>query len=391
MKIGFDASDLATNRADGTTRYTRELARRLPLLGKDHQWLFFAPGDFEIGTPLPANVKKIISPWLKYWTQARLPFDLLRYKPDVLFMPIQQLPIMRPKKMKTVAVMHDLAFHMFGKQYTRKDWTLLHAFSTQVARQADAIIAVSQSTAHDIGTYYGRTKDVHVIHHGVDLQKFHVPSEAEQENSWQQLIRSYPPLKKPYLLYVGQMQPRKNLVRLIQAFELVKAQQPDLQLVISSGHGWKQAEILNGINSSPVKDSIYMPGAVVDDLLPALYWHAQAFALVSTYEGFGMPILEALACGTPVVTSNVSSMPEVAFSSPDKGRLGGVHNYTQPHLSPLSGGRNQNPVVLVDPTSVESIAEGIKKALLLQRGGGLTNEHSWDVCAQRTWQVIRQG
>ncbi|MBI3251542.1 MAG: glycosyltransferase family 4 protein, partial [Candidatus Andersenbacteria bacterium] len=269
----------------------------------------------------------------------------------------------RSKKMKTVAVIHDLAFHMFGKQYTFKDWALLHAFSAQVAREADTVIAVSQSTAHDIATYYGRTKDVHVVHHGVDLEKFHVPSEDEKQSSWQALTHQYPKLQKPYLLFVGQMQPRKNLVRLVKAFEMAKAEHQDLQLVISSGHGWKQAEILDAISASSVKNRIYMPGAVVDNLLPALYWHAQAFALVSMYEGFGMPILEALACGTPVVTSNVSSMPEVAAGK----------------------------AMLVEPDSTESIAEGIKKALLQERGGGLTNGHSWDVCAQRTWQVIRRG
>jgi glycosyltransferase involved in cell wall biosynthesis len=360
MRIGFDASDLTTNRADGTTRYTRELAKRLPALLPEHQFYFFAPGEFEIGGSLPKNVQKVISPWPKYWTQARLPFDLFKVKPDVLFMPIQQLPIARPRHIKTVAVIHDLAFHEYGSQYTYKDWLLLHAFSSQVARQADCIIAVSHSTARDIEKYYGRTNNVSVIHHGVDLQHFHVPSEQERQSSWGQLVKAYPKLRKPYLLYVGQIQPRKNLERLIAAFEIAHDTHNDLQFVISSGHGWKQSATLQAIKNSRAADHIYMPGRVSDDLLPALYWHAQAFALVSTYEGFGMPILEALACGTPVVTSTTSSMPEVG------------------------GGKS----ILVEPLDVESIAQGIETALTQSHTAGLGSEYSWEVCAQKTAQLL---
>lgn len=358
MTIGFDASDLSTMRADGTTRYTRELARRLPALDPNNQWRFFAPGDFDI-PPFP-NAAKVISPWPKYWTQARLPVDLLRLKPDVLFMPIQQLPWLRPKKMKTVAVVHDLAFHMYGRQYTYKDWLLLHAFTAQVAREADEIIAVSQSTANDIARFYGREENVTVIHHGVDLETFHVPDQAEIESSWHALQGTYPQLRKEYVLYVGQIQPRKNLPALIAAFEIAHERNRDLQLVIASGHGWKQAATLKAINNSRVRDHIYMLGRASDELLPALYWHARAFALVSLYEGFGMPILEALACGTPVVTSNVSSMLEVG----------------------------QGLTHLVDPTSVQSIAEGISQATEAPRGRGLGAQYAWEEVAKKTLEAL---
>lgn len=361
MTIGFDVSDLAANRADGTTRYTRELAKRLPSLSGQTTWNFYSPGEFEIGQPLPANVKKVISPWPKYWTQLKLPFDLQRDKPEVLFMPIQQLPILRPRKMKTVAVIHDLAFHIYPEQFTYKDWLLLHTFTAQVAREADRIIAVSQATADDIATYYGRTDEVHVVHHGVDQVKFHKPTEEERQIAWRQLTVKYPDLKKPYILYVGQMQPRKNLVRLIKAFEILHEKEPDLQLVISSGHGWKQAEILTAIKQSKAAESILMLGSVPDELLPALYWQAAVFTLVSLYEGFGMPILEALACGTPVVTSDVSSMPEV-------------------------GG---NQVTLVDPLNIEAIVEGVRKgrSMNLPVANHLA-AFSWDRAAKETLDIL---
>ena len=363
MKIGFDVSDLATNRADGTTRYTRELVKRLPALAPHDIWQLYSPRDFT--ESISSNTEKIISPWPKYWTQSRFAWDVLKHKPDILFMPIQQLPILRSKTMKTVAVIHDLAFHRFSQQTGYKDWLLLHAFTAQVAREADRIIAVSQATADDIAHYYGRTKHVHVVHHGVDHDKFRVLSEQEKQTGWQKLTTAYPILRPNYILYVGQIQPRKNLVRLIEAFELLRAKQPDLQLVIAGGHGWKQQSILAKIKNSSAKDGILLTGPVADELLPALYAHAEVFTLVSLYEGFGMPILEAMACGIPVVTSNVSSMPEIAGEA----------------------------AVLVDPHSSEAIAAGIATALsdttLGHKGIERAKHFTWEKTAQQTFDVLK--
>lgn len=364
MNIGFDVSDLATNRADGTTRYTRELLMRLPTLGLHDDWQLYSPGDFSAGH-LPANVTKHISPWPKYWTQLRLPFDLYKTKPDILFMPIQQLPGLRPKKMKTVAVVHDLAFHKFPSAFTYKDWVLLHMFTAKAVREADSIIAVSASTANDIGYYYGRSEGVHVVHHGVNTEKFHVMTDAEKELGWSKLLHQYPNINKPYILYVGQIQPRKNIAGLVSAFEILKQTDKDLMLVVAGGHGWKQQEIVNKIKHSPVKDSIVLTGAVPDELLPALYAHAEVFALVSFYEGFGMPLLEAFACGTPVVTGNTSCLPEIAGDS----------------------------AILVDPTDIQSIADGIKLARaqkndLQAKGFDRIKNFTWEKTASQTYTIL---
>src|SRR5581483_10885512 len=123
--------------------------------------------------------------------------------------------------------------------------------------------------------------------------------------SWHTLMATFPKLAKPYLLYVGQIQPRKNLIRLIEAFERVHPERPELQLAIAGAHGWLNAAIYQRIKKSPAQDKIAVLGRVTDQLLTPLYWHASALALPSLYEGFGMPILEAMASGCPVVTSNV--------------------------------------------------------------------------------------
>ena len=368
MRIGFDASDLHTNRADGTTRYTYEILKRLPTYLPGDEWLAFAPGPRASQFPLPDSIHWQASLWPKFWTQSRLPFDLFRYRPNVLFMPIQQLPILRPWGMKTVAVVHDLAFHQFGPQYTWKDWFLLHVFTAQVVQRADHIIAISRSTAADIAHFYGRTHNVHIVPHGVS-PTFRPPNQGEHVATWQQIHEAFPKLKKPYILTVGQIQPRKNLTRLIEAFEQLTRNHAYAghQLVIAGAHGWMQDPILQRIKTSERAASIHMLGRVDDKVLLPLYWHAEVFALVSLYEGFGLPLLEAMAAGTPVVTSAISSMPEVV------GDAG----------------------ILINPKQPGSIREGIVKALqqkdtLRQQGIDQARKFSWDAAAQTVANLLKQ-
>jgi len=369
MKIGFDISDLWTGRADGTTRYTSELAKRLPILSPDNDWLFLSPGhSSDLRSSLQRdNVIWADSGWPKYWTQSRLPAELFKHKPDVLFMPIQQIPYFRPGHIKTVSVIHDLAWHEHSEQTPYKDWLLLHAFTAYVTRVADQIIAVSQSTADDIARIYGRKDNVHVIHHGVDHRIFKPQAPSDKGDGWDKLTVAVSGLRGPFILYVGQIQPRKNLIRLIEAFEILAERDNKLQLVVAGSHGWMQKPIKVRATQSKYADRILMPGRVSDEVLLYLYWHADLFVLPSLYEGFGMPILEAMGAGCPVVTSNVSSMPEVAGDA----------------------------AALIDPYSVIDIVRGISQVRLDRakyRALGLVRaqEYSWDKTARETLRVILQ-
>ncbi len=364
MKIGFDASDLCTGRADGTTRYTAELAKRLPILAKEDKWEFYGPCE-KSSVSLPTNATWHGSPFPLGWTQARLPFELMRDKPNVLFMPIQQLPIFRPYHTKTVAVIHDLAFHEYHEQFRYKDWLLLHTFSAQVANEADAIIAVSEATREDIKKYYGRTHNVHVVHHGIDHDRFRVLSPEEKDSGFQKIQQKYPRITKPYILYVGQIQPRKNIIRLIEAFELLENK--DLQLVIAGGHGWNNAEIYKRVTTSSKAPSIVVTGAVPDELLPTLYANAETFILPSLQEGFGIPLIEAAACGAPIVTSNRSSMKEIA----------------------------EGTGVLVNPEDPSSISTGIQEALrnkkeYSQKSIAMASRFSWNKTAEQTLRLLKE-
>ena len=413
MNIAFDASDLCTGRADGTTRYTGELVKRLPGLAKDDSWGFYGPciAPSPHPNPLPVRGEGIAtwhaSPFPFAWTQTRFAYELFKNKPDVLFMPIQQLPIFRPRKTKTVAVIHDLAFHEFPQQFRYKDWLLLHTFSAQVANEADAIIAVSQATKDDIKKYYGREHNVYVVHHGIDHTRFKVFSDTEKQDGLQKLQEKYPQIKTPYILFVGQIQPRKNIERLVEAFEKLSAdflpsyegRRPacrtgrgggegdertpsrlpagqagsplskgeKYQLVIAGGHGWNNEEIYKRIAQSPARKDIVVTSAVPDELLPVLYANAEVFVLPSLQEGFGIPLIEAAACGVPLVTSNRSSMKEIAD---------GVG-------------------VLVDPYNINSIAEGMQEALTHRseysaKSVTLAQKFSWDITAQKTLRVLKE-
>lgn len=364
MNIGFDASDLCTGRKDGTTRYTAELANRLPVLAKEDTWNLYGPCS-NTTLSVASNTIWHSSPFPLGWTQGRMPFELFRDRPDVLFMPIQQLPIFRPHRMKTVAVIHDLAFHEYHEQFRYKDWLLLHTFSAQVANEADAIIAVSKATKDDIEKYYGRKHNVHVIPHGIDHDRFRLFSDAEKASGFDALHKKYPRMAKPYLLFVGQIQPRKNIVRLVEAFELLKG--TNLQLVIAGGHGWNNSEIYKRITKSVKTSSILVTGAVPDELLPALYTNAEVFILPSLQEGFGIPIIEAAACGTPVVTSNCSSMKEIA----------------------------DGYGVLTNPKDSASIAQGIQEALskkesYAKKSIEMASNYSWDNTAQETLRILKE-
>ena len=362
MNIAFDASDICAGRADGTTRYTRELMARLPQLAQEDTWDFYGPcNSLRTGD---RNTCWHSSSAPGAWTQTRFAWDLFWDNPDVLFMPIQQLPILRRKKMRTIAVIHDLAFHEYGPQFRTKDWLLLHTFSAQVAREADIIIAVSDATKQDIKKYYGREKNVHVVHHGIDHARFRVFSDTEKQAGFKKLQETYPDIKQNYMLFVGQIQPRKNIEKLVESFELLK--HPELQLVIAGGHGWNNKEIFERIKTSSARKNILLTGAVPDELLPTLYANAGVFVLPSLQEGFGIPIIEAGACGTPVVTSNCSSTKEIM----------------------------EGAGVLVNPLSAQAIADGVAYALahredIANRCVERASQFSWDKTAAETLRIIK--
>ena len=346
--------------------YAGELLPRLVSLleSRGHHVTTYLPGTPR-GVTVAGETRVILgSP---FWTQRFFPAALRRDKPDVLFMPIQMLPLFRAQTIKTVAVVHDLEFLHYPETYTPANRLLLQFFTRHAVRNATQLIAVSQYTKDDVVRTYGRDpKDIAVVHHGVNADQF----SQKATGSRQQAVGKRCGLPERFMLFVGALQPRKNIVGLVTAFEEVKRSEPDTHLVIVGGGEWKTGQILARIESSSVRDSMHLLRRVPHDDLAALYTMAAALVLPSFSEGFGMPVLEAMAAGTPVITSSTSSLPEVAGDA----------------------------ALLVDPTDSSAIANALLRVLrdaslrqdLIAKGRERASRFTWDRAAEQTAAVIEK-
>lgn len=212
---------------------------------------------------------------------------------------------------RTVVTVHDLAFHLLPSTYTWKHhlrYVITRAIAT--IKHADDVIAISKSTARDVLRLAPKGR-VHTVLHGVNDDRFTArvqPSDA----TWLQRYG----VRRPYILFLATIEPRKNVPSLIEAFDAMASTHGNIQLVIAGGHGWKHRSFEQALCAAKHRDRIRVVGYVDDSARPALLRQALALCLPSRYEGFGMQILETMACGTPVVCSHNSSLPEVGGNAP---------------------------------------------------------------------------
>lgn len=312
MNIAIQASDLDHARIDGTRVYVRELLRRFGTLDSQTEFLLYHRGEFNKALIPPHfsnyQERKLPFPWV--WMQTRFAWEIFRANPEKLFLPIQAAPLFVPRSLDITATIHDLAFKKYPETFPAHHRFKLNLLLDAVVKRADKLIAVSHSTKKDLLEYYPTLdeKKVRVIHHGFDVEFFglHLPTETIEL-----LLGRYGLLRGQYALYVGALQPRKNLVRLIQAFERVKKTIPELRLVLAGETAWLANSILKERENCPYKNDIILTGRVSFEDLRALYQGARLFVFPSLYEGFGLPLLEAFASGIPVLTAQNSSLPEV--------------------------------------------------------------------------------
>lgn len=375
MTIGFDASRAQLGERAGPENYTYNLLRELLRIDQDNFYrLYIQPpvSNFLSTFRLqPSNNFELIPiGWPRLWTQGGLAFECFIRPPDVLFVPAHTIPVIRRPKLKTVVTVHDVGFQKFLEQYQYRWWRLYGGrISNYAARAATHVIAVSESTKRDlIENLQVKPSKITVIYEGVSHEIF-----RQQFNNlaMEQLRRKYN-INGKYLLFVGTVQPRKNLVRLIEAFQrTLHSPNPPNSLTIVGKRGWLADEIYAAPKKFGVEDRVKFLGYVPTDDVISLMNGAAAFVFPSLYEGFGLPVLEAMACGCPVVTSNISSLPEVA------GEAG----------------------ILVDPHSVEDIARGITEVLrldenqrraLIEKGIKQARKFTWEKTARETLGAFRQ-
>ena len=306
MRIVFIADALDIQYA-GVHVYTREIIRAVTSLDKKNEYILIRPesknqfeGIEEVIVPLSDKI-----PMHRGMRQyGAIPSAARKLNPDIVIEPGHFGPFFLPKKVKRVTVIHDITpvimpdYHIFMSRLFHK------LFLPGILKRANHIITNSEYTKSDVVTHYPFTKDKTTA---ILLGK----NEAFQPDHQMAFLDKYN-IKKPYLLYVGTLEPRKNLSRLISAFErLIENGVCNHQLVLAGKKGWKIDDLYTQIENSPAKNNIVLPGFVDKEDLAALYTNADVFVYPSYYEGFGLPILEAMSCGVPVVTSNTSSLPEV--------------------------------------------------------------------------------
>lgn len=377
MTIYFDIS-AAVHRRAGLGRYAESLARALlsqstdlPIYQSTDLAFFY---NREAGVEPLAGLEHVpaatvnlgYKPWrMLVWLGqlGRIGFDRLLpgatlfHATEHLLLPLQGVP--------TVLTVHDLIFRRYPAHHKRLNRWYLNATMPLFCRRADHIIAVSEQSKRDVIAAYGiPAGKITVIYEAAD------PRFGPQPTGVVAAVRARYHLPDRYLLFVGTIEPRKNLGRLLAAFERLHAAGFTDALVIVGKRGWLYDDFFARLEGSPARQAVLFPGFVPDPDLPAVYAGAQALAFPSEFEGFGLPVLEAMACGTPVVCSNTSSLPEVAGDA----------------------------ALLIDPLDVDALIDALRRVLtdadlaadLRARGRAQAARFSWDRAAAETLTVYRR-
>ena len=363
MRIAIDASRTVVARRTGTERYSLELIRALLRLEARHEYLLYfnQPPPPDLIAPGPGWQPRII-PQPRLWTHLRLSAALASDRPDVLFVPAHVLPIRHPPR--SVVTVHDLGFRHFPRAHPPTSRLYLEASSRWAARAATRLIAISECTARDLERLYGVPRErIRVVYEGVDPSFRPVRDPA----TLAALRARYELGRKQYLLGVGTLQPRKNLSGLLRALRiLLDGGAEELQLALAGQPGWGGA-LQAELRRLALEPHVRLLGYVPDDDLPALYSGALAYVQPSLYEGFGLTALEAMACGTPVVASNSSSLPEV---------IGGAGLLVDPQPTEIAAAVRR----LIDSSYL--------RAELAAAGPRRAASFTWERCARETLAVL---
>ena len=353
MRIAIDARKL---RDFGIGTYIRNILIELSRLDQTTEYVVLCqPGDLDAGAGLGRNFRLVpeTAPAYSLAEQFRIPLALARERVQLVHAPHYVLP--PAIRCRSVVTIHD-CIHLMFPQYLPSKLAYVYAKGSMwsATRKADRVLTVSEASKRDILRFFDiPAEKVEVIYNAID-ERFLGDADTHRMD----LTRQRYQLDHPFVLYVGNIKPHKNIERLIDAFAIVSRRGPDdLKLIIIGDELSKYPVLRQSVHRHQLDKRVRFLGFQPQATLAAFYRLARAFVFPSLYEGFGLPPLEAMACGTPVVTSNVSSLPEVA---------GGA-------------------ALLVDPYDAEAIADGMVRAVtdeslradLIARGLARAREFSW--------------
>ncbi|MFN8514458.1 MAG: glycosyltransferase family 1 protein [Chloroflexia bacterium] len=362
LRIGVDASRVDRGHRTGTEQYSAQLLEALGELDHRNRYILYANGRSKPALRLPPNFRARLIPFPRLWTHARLSLEMASRAPDVLFVPAHVVPLAYPR---TVVTIHDLGYRAFPEAHPPLARRYLDWSTRWSAAAARRVIVPSEATARALTAAYGTPPErIVVIPHGYH-PRFR-PLDAGTVDAGLARLG----IARPYLLFVGTLQPRKNLARVLAAFERLAAGGWQGRLVLVGQRGWLSDPIFGAIarSDSPAHGRIHLTGYLADGDVPIVYNGADGLVFPSLYEGFGLPALEALACGTPVLTSDTTSLPEVVGDA----------------------------ALTVDPLDTDAIADGMARLVgeaalrdtLRQRGLARAGRFTWRRAAGRTLAVL---
>lgn len=366
MLIGIDASRAVAERRTGTEVYSLSVIRELLRLDNVNRYRLYCRDVPAI--PLDSCGEKVEGVSIgipRLWTHVGLSWEVVKSPPSVLFIPAHVVPAVR--RCPTVVTIHDVGYLDYPQAYRRTRWWYLHLSTLFSTRVATSIIADSQATKSDLIRRYKVQPDkIVVVHLGCD--DIFAPVESSEVIS---ATKTRCGIQGEYFLYLGTLQPRKNVLGLLRAFGQFKAQGGSgYKLVLAGGKGWLYEPIYRAVGELGLTDEVIFAGYVPEADLPALISGAVALVFPSFHEGFGLPALQAMACGTPVIASDVSSLPEVVG---DAGLL----------LDPNDiGGWARG---MAEVASDERLRQGMR-----ERGIVRASALSWERCARETLRVLEE-
>lgn len=376
MRIWIDGYEANVMQRLGSSQVAFELIRHLEKIdhANDYTVLLPAPPLSDLPKERIGWKYKILKP-KRLWTRIALSLALFttKEKPDLFFSPTHYIPRFSPSKVKKAVTVFDLSFLHFPEMFTGTDLWQLKNWTKFSAENAEHIITISRFSKNDIASQYKVNKSkITVVYPGYDKSKF----KYQISNIKSKEIKQRYKIGDSYIIYIGTIQPRKNLIRLIEAFGRITRDKKELQLLLvgkttgEGKQGWMYEDILRAPKNLGIEESVKFLGFVPTEDLVALLHGALAFIQPSLWEGFGIPVAEAMACGTPVIVSNVSSLPEVV------GKAG----------------------LLVDPYSVDQIEQAIRtiitdKKLRLKyskMGIAQAKKFSWEKMAREVLRVFEK-
>ena len=371
MRIAVNTIFLQKDHLEGYGYFVQEIFSRLAKQYPEHEFIFIFDRPYDPQFIFSSNVKPIVvSPKarhalsFKYWYDIKLPLALRTIKPDLLIQPYGFCS--ETTSIPQLLVLHDLAFKHFPQFIPKHHLYYYRAFTQRFLNKAKKILTVSEFSKNDIINQYGISPEKIAVVYSAAKNCFHRIELAEQQK-----IKNKYADGKEYFLFTGGIHPRKNLMNLLKAFSLFKKwQRSNMKLLVAGRLAWQYDTVLEKLKSYKYKDDVVLLNYLSEETLAKITASAYAMVFPSLFEGFGVPVIEAMQCGIPVITSNTSSLPEIGADA----------------------------ALYADPTDPESIAKQMLdlykdetlRSKITQEGLQHAMKFSWDKTAALCWQNIQE-